>query len=32
LREEIQRRGLDVRFLAHDLVAELEGRTVSCPL
>ena len=32
LRKEIQRRGLDVPFLAHDLIAELEGSAVTLPL
>jgi hypothetical protein len=32
LQKEIQRRGLSVPFLAHDLIAELEGSPVSLPL
>jgi hypothetical protein len=32
LREEIERRGLAVPLLAHDLIAELQGRAVSLGL
>jgi hypothetical protein len=32
LRKEIQRRGLVIPFLAHDLIAELEGSEVPLPL
>lgn len=32
LQKEIRRCGLDIPFLAHDLLAELKGDPVTCPL
>jgi predicted secreted protein len=32
LQQEIRRRGLDIPFLAHDLLAELRGDALTCPL
>jgi hypothetical protein len=32
LRKELQRRRLKVPFLAHDLIAELQGESIQCRL